>query len=357
MTLSVLPALRTKIQVLNHRQRLEKCLAGELPDRTPVALWRHFPVDDQTPENLAAATLEFQRTYDFDLVKVTPASSFCQKDWGSEDQWRGHSEGTREYTRLAIHHPEDWERLPVLDPNQGYLGAQLRCLRLIVKELGSDTPVLQTIFNPLSQAKHLAGESTLLMHLRCFPEAVHAGFKIIVESTRRFIEATRTTGIAGLFFAVQHAQYGVLSPLEFETFGKPYDLQVLEPVSNTPMDFWLNMLHLHGEQVMFDAVMDYPVQIINWHDRDTPPTLAEAQARYNGVICGGLRRWDSMVVGTPEQVDAEARDAIQSVGINHQGIGRRFILGTGCVLPIVAPRANIMAARNSVIPRDNIAVE
>jgi uroporphyrinogen decarboxylase len=33
---------------INHRQRLETCLSGEIPDRMPVALWRHFPVDDQS---------------------------------------------------------------------------------------------------------------------------------------------------------------------------------------------------------------------------------------------------------------------------------------------------------------------
>ncbi|HBY07699.1 MAG TPA: uroporphyrinogen decarboxylase, partial [Chloroflexi bacterium] len=72
-----------------HRQRLETCLSGQIPDRTPVALWRHFPVDDQTPAGLAAATLNFQHNFDFDLVKVTPSSSFCLRDWGIGDEWRG----------------------------------------------------------------------------------------------------------------------------------------------------------------------------------------------------------------------------------------------------------------------------
>ena len=80
-----------------HRERLEACLSGKLSDRPPVALWRHFPVDDQSPENLAEAHLAFQRTYDFDLVKVTPASSFCLKDWGADDVWEGNTEGTRRF--------------------------------------------------------------------------------------------------------------------------------------------------------------------------------------------------------------------------------------------------------------------
>lgn len=325
-------------RLTSHRQRLEACLGDGQPDRPPVALWRHFPVDDQTPEGLAAATLDFQRAYDFDFVKVTPASSFCLKDWGADDDWRGDTEGTRDYTRRVIHTPDDWERLPILDPHAGHLGEQLACLRRLAKEPGADTPVIQTIFSPLAQAKNLAGGEVLLAHLRRYPDAVHAGLSAIAESTRRFVETALETGIAGVFYAVQHASYQLLCEAEYEAFGRAYDLLVLEPARR----LWLNVLHLHGEEVMFDRFLDYPVAIINWHDRDTPPSLAEAQARFPGVACGGLPRERTMVLGTPEQVIAEARDAIQSTG------GRRFILGTGCVLPIIAPRANILAARQVV---------
>lgn len=323
---------------ISHRSRLETCLGGDIPDRVPVALWRHFPVDDQTAAGLAAAVIDFQHTYDFDLVKITPASSFCLKDWGVDDEWRGAAEGTRNYTKRVINQPEDWTRLPVLSPFAGSLGNQLECIRLINNELGSQVPVLQTVFNPLSQAKNLIGNEALLVHIRKYPEAVHAGLRILAETTRRFIEAIVQTGIAGIFYAVQHAQYGMVSEIEYATYGRPYDIQVLEPARG----LWLNMLHLHGENVMFNQFLDYPVEIINWHDRDTWPSLNEAQALFPGTVCGGLQRERTMVLGTPESVTMEALDAIQATQ------GRCFILGTGCVLPIIAPRANIWAARQAV---------
>jgi uroporphyrinogen decarboxylase len=326
------------VSSITPRQRLEKCLAGEKPDRTPVALWRHFPVDDQTPEGLAAAALNFQRTFEFDLVKFTPASSFCIKDWGSRDEWRGATEGTRDYTNCVIQQPEDWIRLNVLDPTQGYLGAQLDSLQILVKALGPDIPVLQTVFNPLSQAKNLVGKNQLLAHLRLYPDAVHEGLRTITETTSRFVDEIADLGIAGIFYAVQHAQYGLLSEAEYQEFGEKYDRQVLQPAES----FWLNMLHLHGLDVMFDLFQDYPIQVINWHDRETPPSLGEANKRFNGILCGGLRREETMVLGTPENVAAEGRDAIQATD------GRRFILGTGCVTPITAPYGNLMAARRVV---------
>ncbi len=324
--------------VMDHRQRLEICLSGETPDRPPVSLWRHFPVDDQTPEGLAAATINFQKLYDFDFVKVTPASSFCLKDWGSQDEWRGSTEGTRAYTHRVIQHPEDWTRLRALAPTKGELGKQLTCLRLILDALGERTPVIQTVFSPLAQARNLVGAERLLVHMRRYPQALHAGLKVIAETTQRFVEAALKTGIAGVFYAVQHAQYGLLTADEFDVFGRAYDLPVLAAAS----DGWFNLLHLHGGEVMFDRLADYPVQAINWHDRETAPSLAEALTRFDGVVCGGLRRIDTMVLGTPESVRDEAQQAIEATG------GRRFILGTGCVTPITAPHGNLLAARRSV---------
>lgn len=320
-----------------HRARLEACLNGEILDRPPVALWRHFPVDDQTAQGLASATLVFQRTFDFDFIKVTPSSSYCIKDWGAEDEWRGNSEGTRDYTRRVIRHPDDWAALPVLNPHKGHLAEELECLRLLVKELSPDTPIIQTIFNPLSQAKNLVGGAQLLVHARRHPEAFHAGLQIITESTRRFIEALPATGVDGIFFAVQHAQYGLMSEAEYETFGRAYDLQTLEPALEMP----LRLLHLHGEEVMFELVRDYPANILNWHDRETPPSLLQAQAGFKGAVCGGTSQ-HTLVYGTPEQLRREALEALQDTS------GERFILGTGCVTPVIAPYGNILAVRQSV---------
>lgn len=331
---------QSPIKKLSKRERLETTLSGTKPDRPAISLWRHFPVDDQTPVGLANATLDFQKKYDFDFIKVTPTSSFCLKDWGSSDEWNGATEGTREYTRRVIKSPEDWSKLHRLDPYHGYLAEQLACLQLISEGIAGDDepPVVQTIFNPLSQAKNLVGGDDLLVHLRMYPQELHAGLQIITESTLDFLEAAMKIGIAGIFYAVQHASCNLLSTEEYQEFGAQYDRQVLSAVD----DLWLNVLHLHGENIMFDAFLDYPVQVINWHDRDTKPNLLEAQKKFTGTLCGGLQRQSTMVLGSPVKVTAESRDAIQ------QTAGVRFILGTGCVLPIIAPHANVQAARMSV---------
>ncbi|MGA9533841.1 MAG: hypothetical protein WBR18_14070, partial [Anaerolineales bacterium] len=143
---------------VSKRQRLDAAIAGEVADRPPVALWRHFPVDDQDPSTLTRSVVAYQREFDFDFVKVTPASSFCLKDWGSDDRWEGATEGTRTYTHRAIDKASDWAALRPLPADVGQLGEQLDCLEAIIAELGPDVPVIQTVFSPLSQAKNLAGQ-------------------------------------------------------------------------------------------------------------------------------------------------------------------------------------------------------
>ena len=319
-----------------HRERIQACLNGEQTDRTPIALWRHFPEEDQNPETLATATIKFQQTYDFDIVKVTPASSFAVKDWGVEDEWQNNPEGSRAYTKRIIQKPQDWETLKPLDPSAPHLAAQLQCLKLVREGIGADTPVIQTIFNPMSQAKNLAGNELLLEHLKKHPNAVMKGLESIAKTTVKFIEAARDLGIDGIFYAVQHAQASMLELDEYKSIVLPYDQQTLKPAE----DLWCNLLHLHGSDVYFSLLRLMNFQIVNWHDRETYPSLAESQSLFRGVACGGIRQ-DTLYKGNQAQVKEEAKDAIK------QTKGKRFILGTGCVVYYQSPHENIMAAIES----------
>lgn len=322
---------------MHKRARLEATFAGEAVDRPPVALWRHWPIDDLRGPELARATLTFQQTYDFDFIKVTPNSNYCVEGYGAQSTWVGNEEGTYVWGPRVIRTPEDWTLLRPLDPDEGLLGEVLEANRLIGQAVGEDIPFIATIFNPLAQAKNLAGD-LLISHLRRHPDAVKAGLAVITESMLRFVEAVKETGAAGIFLAVQHASYDLLTEAEYAEFGKPLDLQILQATAG----MWFNLVHLHGTNVMFDLVADYPAQVVNWHDTETPPTLGEAMSRTKMALCGGLRQWDTVARGTPEAVIAETEQAMDATE------GRRFILGTGCVTPIVTPTCNIMAARQAV---------
>ncbi len=328
---------------MNKRERLTKTFAGESTDRTPVALWRHWPGDDQRAADLAASTIQFQKTYDWDFVKLTPSSSFCVTDFGVQDEWEGHIEGTRTYTKRVISRSLDWTDLRPLDPLRGALGRQLECVRLVCDGLrDDDVPILQTIFNPLAQAKNLAGNDTLVRHIRINPDRVHTGLNALTETTLRFIDALKRYPIAGIYYAVQHASYDMMTEDEYKTFGLPYDRKILEALTDK---WWFNMLHLHGEAPMFRLGASLPVQAINWHDQDAEPDLAHGKLQFNGAVCGGLSRWRHLHNGTPSAIRDQARAAVAQTN------NRRFILSTGCVVMVTSPLSNIRAVRAVVEPQ------
>ena len=82
---------------------------------------------------------------------------------------------------------------------------------------------------------------------------------------------------------------------------------------------------------------------LNWHDRETGPSLAEGARRFPGLVVGGLSQRD-MVEGTPETVRALAREALATMG------GRRVCLSTGCVMMTTTPWSNIRALREAAGP-------
>lgn len=319
------------------RRRLEATIAGEKADRPPVALWRHWPGDDQDATALAAAHLKWQHDYDWDIVKVSPASSYSVVDWGVVDRWEGHIEGTRVYERRPIHAAADWSLLQPLDPTQGMLGRQIEALRLVGQGLEPDVPFLMTVFSPLSMAKHLAGNEALLTHLREQPDKVHRALEVITDTVIHTIDAARATGISGIYYAIQHANLALLNREEYLTFGRPYDLRILEAAA----DLWCNVIHLHGDRVMFDLIAPYPVPILNWHDRDTTISLSDGLALFPGAASGGVSQW-TIHQESPTATLAEIADALKQTG------GRRLILGTGCVTMVTTPTRNLRAFREAI---------
>jgi uroporphyrinogen decarboxylase len=92
---------------------------------------------------------------------------------------------------------------------------------------------------------------------------------------------------------------------------------------------------------MFDLVADYPVQFVNWHDRDTGFGLSDGLKQVSGAVSGGVSRW-SLYQDTPDAALAEAKDALRQTN------GRRLLLGVGCVAMTNTPLRNLKALRGFV---------
>jgi len=326
--------------MLKHRERVRAALRGELVDRVPVALWRHFPGDDMHAEKFAARIVEFQKKFDFDFVKITPASGFRGEMYGATYVDGKNREGTRAYVTLPVQSLEEWDKIVPLDASNPVFVREFTAVKLVRQHIGADTHVLQTIFSPLSTAHNLAKER-VWNDLREHPDVLHRALRAITETTIRFALANLRAGADAIFFATQSATAQSVNREEFREFGAAYDLQVLEGIRAAKPDFIL--LHIHGLDIYFDELMRYPVDVLNWHDRRTAPSLHQAREmlRAAGIaktLAGGIDEYAVLADGTREQVIAQAREAIAQAG------ERGFILAAGCVTLVDTPEENIRAA-------------
>jgi uroporphyrinogen decarboxylase len=246
--------------------------------------------------------------------------------------------GDRAYLERVVTKVDDWNRIEPLDVTKGNYGQHLQVLRLIVEKRQSDTPVIFTIFNPLAMASYLAGDETLLVHLRRYPDKVEKALKALAETCASFVKMLIVEGANGIFLSTRWASYELMSEGEYLRFGKPGDLAVLSASSGG----WFNVLHLHGQHPMFEALSDYPVQAINWHDRTAWPGLTEARKLFHGALMGGIEQYKVLNLGSPLDVESQVYNAINVTK------GRRLIITPGCTYPISVPHSNLIAIGKAV---------
>ncbi|HYB72972.1 MAG TPA: uroporphyrinogen decarboxylase family protein [Candidatus Sulfotelmatobacter sp.] len=322
---------------MTKRERIEAAVHGRPVDRVPISFWRHFPEAEMDAESLAEALAAFQRRYDLDFVKMMPNATYATEDWGCETAYTGDPMGARKVLKGVVHESDDWRRIRPVDPRDGAFGREVRCVGLLRKAVGEGTPIVQTVFNPLSVAYKLGGER-VLEDIRRPPAALHTALQAIAETLRGFVKACLQAGADGIFFATQLASEKFCSAGKYREFGRPYDLQVLEAAEGSGF----SVLHLHGADIFFDLVADYPVHAVNWHDRRVPPSLAEARERYSRCFVGGMNETETLPRGPASRVREEVLDAIAQVQ------GRGVIVGPGCVFPVGTPEAHLEAARRAV---------
>ncbi len=316
---------------MTHRERIEAALNGTALDHPPVSLWMHFPDRDQTAADLAAVTLDWQARFDFDFVKLMPPSDYMTIDWGAESIYRGNPNGTRDTVRFPVNSVEDWRQITPLPVNRGMIAQVVEAAGLVHDRIGASVPLLQTIFSPLTTAMKLSN-GQVIDHLRERPDIVHEALQVITTVTREIVAASLRSGARGIFFATQCARHDLLSSAEFQEFGGRYDLPVIEATEGSRF----TLLHIHGFEIMFDELSQYPVHVLNWHDRRATPSLTDGRAASGKCVAGGIDD-QAIVTSSAAEAAGQAEDALIATR------GRHMMLTPGCVIPVATPPESVAA--------------
>jgi uroporphyrinogen decarboxylase len=320
---------------MTRRERLQAAISRQPVDRTPYAVWRHFPAVDRSPAGLAQATLRFHDHYGSDFLKITPHGGYAVEAWGCVEAEDVRPDGHRACAACAVKTADDWKRIRPLDPlsAEGYHQQVETIIRMGFDRRIGDAPVVPTLFSPLSLARKLSADR-LSADIREHPALVRSALEAITETLIRFADAALTEGVSGIFYSIQAASRSVHPESVYAEFGEPYDRQVLQSVADRSI---LTIVHCHGDDLMFDRLARLPGHAWNWDDRRTSPPLAGGKALVSGAVIGGLDQWATLRDGTPEAAVAQAKDAVAQTG------GTGVIVGPGCVLAMNTPDETVSA--------------
>jgi uroporphyrinogen decarboxylase len=307
---------------LDKIERVRHALRGEDVDRPPFSFWYHFGLQHGPGRKQAEVEVDFYRAYDLDFLKVMNDYPYPLPA-GLE----------------AVESADDWQRIEPVSADDVCWAEQLTALSIIHDQIGKEALFIDTIFSPWTTARRLTRTGNLKEAYERHPEALLAAMEAIAESLANYARAAVERGAAGIFLSLGAATGEVMSEEDYKTWGRPFDLKILEAVGDAPF----NVLHIHGKQIHFDSVMDYPVSAINWSHLLTPPSLGEGRRRSGKAVMGGFDETTAAHLAPPEIVK-QITDAIREVG------GRGLLITPGCSVPTDTPARTLRAVGAAVKP-------
>jgi uroporphyrinogen decarboxylase len=328
---------------MTRRERVLAALAGTPVDRVPVSLWMHNFVTENSVEGLTVESLRLASRFEWDFLKPQSRAQCFAEMWGL--RYTPSRERATPYT--VTHAPlagaVDLCRLMPVDARAGALGEQLLALRAIRRAVGSDTPIIWTVFSPLMVLPFLldGGRPRVVELMRAEPEAVDRALDAMATTLAAYARAAVDEGADGLFYATNMATRKLSTAAECRRFQRPYDLRILGAVEDAPF----NVLHVCGEGVLFDEFADYSVAALSWATVPGNPSLAEGHRRTGLAVVGGLPAKPVMGRLAPADVEARGRRTISEMS------GRFLLLGPDCSINPDTPDAVMDAARAAVLAK------
>lgn len=239
----------------------------------------------------------------------------------------------------GLGHIEDAASLAPVNPNtDGLMPFALqryRSMKARIFDAGYTIPVVAAR-GPLCLAGFLRGITTFMEDLVESPDAVE---KLLALTTKCVIDwltaQAETIGDSVEGILVLDDIVGFLSPAMYRRFAHPYLKQICDAF---PAE-WVKVYHNDANvRPLLSQLPDTGFDVLNW-GHNVP--VAEAAQKTGGKMClmGNVNPLDIGVRGTPEQVEAAARDVLASA----QAASAPLILSVGGGVSPGMPADNIRA--------------
>lgn len=312
---------------MTKKERIKNTLEGKEVDKVAFSMWTHLPNIDLNYSRLAEETYNFFKKYDIDFIKTMNNGMYSVEDYGCiidfSDIEKG---GVAKIVSSPIESYEDWIKIKILPTDKGTLARELASLKILKEKIennNDEVPLVFTVFSPLTTAAKLS-RNKIFKHIENNKEnlnLIYEALENITRTTVLLIEKAIEIGIDGIFFASQLSDYEKIEENIYKKFGEKYDLEVLKAAEN----LWFNIIHAHGNDIMFDILKDYPTQAFNWHAWESLPQVSYIANTSNKTILAGLVRSD-----ITNKNKNKISDEIYKTLISTRG--KKIIISPGCVI-------------------------
>lgn len=305
---------------MNKNELLKAVIAGQPTSKIPFSFWAHLPEIDRDAAKIAQATYQFYLDYDLDFIKTLNNGMYSIEDYGTEIDFseiaRG---GVAKVVSTPIKSYQDFADIRLLSIHTGALGRELDYLKQLLALVDGEAPVLFMVFSPLTTLDKLTGGKLKDFIAEDTEGLIEQALDVIAQTTKDLAAVAIQMGAAGVYFASQSIAVDKFSAEQFLKYGLPYDLITLEGASAG----WFNAIHIHGDEIHFDLVKDYPLHVFNWHIGEASPTIKVGQTLTGKCIMGGLQRFDITDNHLPQLKQQIENSIVAMGGVNH-------ILTPGC---------------------------
>ncbi len=320
---------------MNKKERVQAVIDGRQPDRPPVSFWYHFPPEQATGQAAVDGHLAHLEKHDLDFLKIMNDHEYPREGVG------------------VIHTADDLRKIKPLPGDSGELGSQLEVISKLHKQLGHDLYTCTTVFSPWAVLRRLMApinrhheppkleaidkrDEAISCLLKEDRQAVESAIEAIAETMADFAAKCVEAGAMGIFLAVRDdwVERKENDNIRYTEIVQPADLNILKAVQAAPFNF----LHICGKPLNFLEFAKYPVQVVNWADRATGPSIAYARDRVRPAIAGGVDNLFTMSEGSPTDCGNEVKDALR------QARDRPIMITPGCTFdPKKVPAENLEA--------------
>ncbi|MFD1775923.1 uroporphyrinogen decarboxylase family protein [Paenibacillus rhizophilus] len=335
------------------QDRFKALLSGERADRPIVSGWRHFIDKEQNAEDLAETTITFTKKYDWDWVKINPRATYLAEAWGNKYDFHDYQTVfPRQETTAVPAGANLWDLEVKKAADSTPLLEQLEAVRKIRQGL-PDTPLIQTVFSPLTVLLFIVGRSAYVTKTvfgienpvtleSLFTEhraAAHHALHVISLTLADYVKELQQAGSDGLFYAVTGTAHpGLFDEAMFNEFSRPYDSIVLEAAN-----YGKNILHTCGSYSQPERFNDYRIDGISWDTKaEGNPGL---DAALTATKVGGVDHALFAANDIP-QIGKQAEEALNLMK------DKPFILAPNCAIPLNVTDEALKQLKKSVFEKE-----